>query len=358
MFDKLYKEANDEIQINAALKEELIRKASAEPVKKADRHTVIVRRVGFAATAAAVIALSFTAMPYIKDNFSGDSSYIGTGTEQETKTSVQPAESAEPSNELPKTTAEGQAAESHPDDTVTSGNGNTANKTDNNTGTSQKPAASKKKQAAVTENTSAPTRTAAPTGTTAPAAAAAPEVPTAEKQYSASAEQITEQTEPQMFSIESAEAEPEVPAGYADEALITAKAASGSSGSDMGAAANSSRKQSDMTLSEYCVYYGFDLSGINLPQGMSLSDGKTAKPGRNHTVTYSGNGKNVSVTLVLDSSEAEQQSENSSGKSYNGAVVSKTSDTHYKIYSADKGLIIDSNGLNEKEVYKLIDSLK
>ena len=76
------------------------------------------------------------------------------------------------------------------------------------------------------------------------------------------------------------------------------------------------------------------------------------------TVTYSGNGKNVSVTLVLDSSEAEQQSENSSGKSYNGAVVSKTSDTHYKIYSADKGLIIDSNGLNEKEVYKLIDSLK
>ena len=352
MFNKLYKEANDEIQINAALKEELIRKASAEPVKKADRHTVIVRRVGFAATAAAVIALSFTAMPYIKDNFSGDSSYIGTGTEQETKTSVQPAESAEPSNELPKTTAEGQAAESHPDDTVTSGNGNTANKIDNNTGTSQKPAASKKNQAAVTENT------AAPTGTTAPAAAAAPEVPTAEKQYSASAEQITEQTEPQMFSIESAEAEPEVPAGYADEALITAKAASGSSGSDMGVAANSSRKQSDMTLSEYCVYYGFDLSGINLPQGMSLSDGKTAKPGRNHTVTYSGNGKNVSVTLVLDSSEAEQQSENSSGKSYNGAVVSKTSDTHYKIYSADKGLIIDSNGLNEKEVYKLIDSLK
>lgn len=352
MFDKLYKEVNDEIQINAALKEELIRKASAEPVKKTDRHTVIVRRVGFAATAAAVIALSFTAMPYIKDNFSGDSSYIGTGTEQETKTSVQPAESAEPSNELPKTTAEGQAAESHPDDTVTSGNGNTANKIDNNTGTSQKPAASKKNQAAVTENT------AAPTGTTAPAAAAAPEVPTAEKQYSASAEQITEQTESQMFSIESAEAEPEVPAGYADEALITAKAASGSSGSDMGAAANSSRKQSDMTLSEYCVYYGFDLSGINLPQGMSLSDGKTAKPGRNHTVTYSGNGKNVSVTLVLDSSEAEQQSENSSGKSYNGAVVSKTSDTHYKIYSADKGLIIDSNGLNEKEVYKLIDSLK
>ena len=235
---------------------------------------------------------------------------------------------------------------------MTSGNGNTANKIDNNTGTSQKPAASKKNQAAVTENT------AAPTGTTAPAAAAAPEVPTAEKQYSASAEQITEQTESQMFSIESAEAEPEVSAGYADEALITAKAASGSSGSDMGAAANSSRKQSDMTLSEYCVYYGFDLSGINLPQGMSLSDGKTAKPGRNHTVTYSGNGKNVSVTLVLDSSEAEQQSENSSGKSYNGAVVSKTSDTHYKIYSADKGLIIDSNGLNEKEVYKLIDSLK
>ena len=80
MFDKLYKEANDEIPINAALKEELIRKASAEPVKKTDRHTVIVRRVGFAATAAAVIALSFTAMPYIKDNFSGDSSYIGTGT--------------------------------------------------------------------------------------------------------------------------------------------------------------------------------------------------------------------------------------------------------------------------------------
>ena len=351
MFDKLYKEANDEIPINAALKEELIRKASAEPVKKTDRHTVIVRRVGFAATAAAVIALSFTAMPYIKDNFSGDSSYIGTGTEQETKTSVQPAESAEPSNELPKTTAEGQAAESHPDDTVT-GNGNTANKIDNNTGTSQKPAASKKNQAAVTENT------AAPTGTTAPAAAAAPEVPTAEKQYSASAEQITEQTESQMFSIESAEAETEVSVGYADEALITAKAASGSSGSDMGVAANSSRKQSNMTLSEYCVYYGFDLSGINLPQGMSLSDGKTAKPGRNHTVTYSGNGKNVSVTLVLDSTEAEQQSENSSGKSYNGAVVSKTSDTHYKIYSADKGLIIDSNGLNEKEVYKLIDSLK
>ena len=352
MFDKLYKEVNDEIQINAALKEELIRKASAEPVKKTDRHTVIVRRVGFAATAAAVIALSFTAMPYIKDNFSGDSSYIGTGTEQETKTSVQPAESAEPSNELTKTTAEGQAAESHPDDTVTSGNGNTANKIDNNTGTSQKPAASKKNQAAVTENT------AAPTGTTAPAAAAAPEVPTAEKQYSASAEQITEQTESQMFSIESAEAEPEVSAGYADEALITAKAASGSSGSDMGAAANSSRKQSDMTLSDYCDYYGFDLSGISLPEGMSLTGGKTAKAGRNHTVTYSGNGKNVSITLVLDFSEAEQQSENSSGKSYNGAAVSKISDTHYKIYSADKGLIIDSNGLNEKEVYKLIDSLK
>lgn len=358
MFDKLYKEANDEIPINTALKEELIRKASAEPVKKTDRHTVIVRRVGFAATAAAVIALSFTAMPYIKDNFSGDSSYIGTGTEQETKTSVQPAESAEPSNELPKATSESQAAESHPDDTVTSGNGNTANKIDNNAGTSQKPAASKKNQASVTENTAAPTRTAAPTGTTAPAAAAAPEVPAAEKQYSASAEQITEQTEPQMFSIESAEAEPEVSAGYADEASITAKAASGSTGSDMGAAANSSRKQSDMPLSEYCDYYGFDLSGISLPEGMSLTGGKTAKAGRNHTVTYSGNGKNVSITLVLDFSEAEQQSENSSGKSYNGAAVSKISDTHYKIYSADKGLIIDSNGLNEKEVYKLIDSLK
>ena len=51
MFDKLYKEANDEIPINAALKEELIRKASAEPVKKTDRHTVVVRRVGFAAIA-------------------------------------------------------------------------------------------------------------------------------------------------------------------------------------------------------------------------------------------------------------------------------------------------------------------
>lgn len=356
MFDKLYKEANDEIPINTALKEELIRKASAKSIKSVSKKTVMIRRCGFAATAAAVIALSFTAMPYIKDNFSADSSYISVGPNQNDGAAEEPTENAAPHTEPPKTAAENSAAQPHPDGEKASGTS---------------VAASKNSTAAVQKSTS--DNSAAVPNT--PKTAAESETNQQEKQSAAKAEnvpapQAEEAHSTESYAEESTEStdQSEVPSAekrsgggssaYAAKSMASAENSADNS-TDCGAVmAMSADLQTSLTLSEYCDYYGFDLSGIKLPRGMALTDGNTAELGTDHTVVYSGNGKSISVKLILDSASVSVKAKSGSAENYNGTLMEETDNTHYTVYLTDKNIVVKTNGLSKNEVHTLTDSLK
>ena len=124
----------------------------------------------------------------------------------------------------------------------------------------------------------------------------------------------------------------------------------------------------EWSIEKYCSYFGFDISGITLPDGMTQSPGSSAcvytDADGNITdsqcsVFYSANGKSVAMTLCADVSyvkaiaEGETKiSENAVLKSYeNGAF------TIY-VYLTNCGYIVEASGLSYSEAVSLALSLK
>ena len=78
MFDKLYKEANDEISVNMLLMESLKKEASGEKRKKSFG---FMYRYGFAAAAVVIMVVSLNVLPKVEKTQDMPDKYPGTKPE-------------------------------------------------------------------------------------------------------------------------------------------------------------------------------------------------------------------------------------------------------------------------------------
>lgn len=350
MFDKLYKEANDEIPVNTALKESLLCKASDKSYKKTIKFKSVIHKAGFAAAAAAVIALSFNVMPYIQNGLDDKSSYIDTGNNpkpadgNENYTVETPKSSEKPiaSNE-PKVSESSQ----HPADTPKP----EKSKNQKNADKSQSAVAPKSdnisdKSDARKEDVPAKTSVNIEGSADSNAKTA---MPKSDVPSDAAKESNSPESHSGGSSASGGAAIPEnstdsaVP--YSKDGIMAVKALPNESGSE-----------TNVTLDEYCDYHGFNLNGIVLPSEMTRTGNYEMQTDQIQTITYSGGGKSAAITLVPDPLDIPTPN----GIRHGNAIISGNDDDGYTIYikNTNNGLIISTNGLSEKEAYTLADSVK
>lgn len=294
MFDKLYKEAVDDIPVNTALKEKLIRQAEEKPSQILPRRTLYIRRIGFAASAAAVLALAFNVAPLIKDGFDGDSAYLstdipaGTDTASDTRTEDALPDSASSADEASNPPAEEKLdKKSYSQNATSSARHNIDNPT---------PTAS-----AVADTEAKETYNGADANAFANMSEEAPTSSATVADFAKAAEAVTAEEEAEEAEDASASEE---------HAPAVARMAGGAAV----AVTESTAEDAEVNEADNAsVYYGFDLSGLKLPTGV-VKIGAAVQDGKTCTITYGGNGKSVTISFALSAADDIGTEEGESGE--------------------------------------------
>lgn len=321
MFDKLYKEAVDDIPVNTALKEKLIRQAEEKPSQILPRRTLYIRRIGFAASAAAVLALAFNVAPLIKDGFDGDSAYLstdipaGTDTASDTRTEDALPDSASSADEAYIPPSEEKLdKKSYPQNSTASARHNIGNPTP--TASAADDAEAKETYSGADANTSANMSEEAPASSANVA------------EFAKAAETVT--AEEEAYSV--SEEHTPVAARMAGGAAV-ATAESTAEDAEVNEADNAS------------VYYGFDLSGLKLPAGV-VKIGVAVQDGNTCTITYGGNGKSVTISFALSAADDIGTEEGESGE----YVI--------RLAKGNSICIVKTKGLDKAAAEALVSSIK
>lgn len=327
MFDKLYKEAVDDIPVNTALKEKLIRQAEEKPPQILPRRTLYIRRIGFAASAAAVLALAFNVAPLIKDGFDGDSAYLitdipaGTDTASDTRTEDALPDSASSADEASNPPAEEKLdKKSYPQNSTSSARRNIVNPT---------PTAS-----AVADTEAKETYNSADANASANTSEEAPASSANVAEFAKAAEAVTaEEAEEASASEEHAPAAARMAGG----AAVAVAESTVEEGSATEAEVNDADNAS--------VYYGFDLSGLKLPTGV-VKIGTAVQDGKTRTITYGGNGKSVTISFALSAADDI------------GTEESKSKEYVIRLAKGNSICIVKTKGLDKAAAETLAASIK
>lgn len=352
MFDKLYKEANDEIPVNEELLKKL--KCEASNVKRKNPYSFIYK-YGFAAAALLIVVVSLNALPAMnssnrqKDIYTNnDISIKQDNASAGRKTSENSAKEETPGDisQQEKKTNTGADKKS----TALPKN-NVAEKSTQKNETVKKNEEPSEKVQQETASDSLADVSGAPLENVPQQSYSAGAV---EKQSGAASQNIMENhDEAAQASIEKSEG------GGANNA----KSIQGVSSYFM------SNSTEQISLDEYCEYYGFDLKNISVPQGMEMIEGNSvfvetdpetgAYIDKTHSIVYSGESKEIIITLFAGADMMPQAEEESFEQYKEGCRIARDGDKLFKVYIVKDGLgiIIESDGIEKESIYSLVDSI-
>ena len=362
MFDRLYKEANDDIPVNTELMEALMHKAAEKKKKKPFAY---IYRYGFVAAAAAVIAVSLHAMPYINRNLIEDSSYIDAGNstaesaEESSETFDKSAANAFESNQ---TYEEEAPSWTHPENTAASNKKKITDQT--SAGNNSNPKTDTEASAIIQKTEPAQDAEEQESENASEETAAAGRVSGAKKadiQRSLAAG-IDSSSEEQAYSGGETKDDKgnSVYAAIPDTTAETTEEV-GTGGSASAAASSDAKAAGGVTLGYYCDYYGFDINNFAIPSGMSLVQGTEAYLGKNHVVIYEGRGKSLTITLVTEPTALTSRIEQADGERRgSNCLIVETGNARFDAYIVKnkRGIIINADRLEKEEIYSLVDSIR
>lgn len=342
MFDKLYKEANDEIRVNTQLLEEL--KSEASKGKKQKTYSFMYK-YGFAAAAILIMVVSLNVMPDMKKSQESEKRYPGS-QEQIVKTEKN-ASHNEASESLTK--EENKNSEEITKDDFTS------EKTGVNdikiTTPPKKVQTEKKNDLNFSTNASDDI------------VQTEDEEKTTEETTNSSDNTITTQNTVETSDTDNTETESfsAIPEDY--ENIPLSRSIDGSR------SISTPSTSVNISLEEYCSTFGFNPDNWAIPSGMIKTDGEevyidqSSTTGEylktNHTVIYSRNGKSIYITLLPDSDDVLSLINSGNGEMYNGNLILNNTDLSYTSYVVKNGngYIVETNNIEKENVYSLIDSI-
>lgn len=377
MFDKLYKEANDEIPINTELMERLKNEASKG---KRKNPYGFMYRYGFAAAAVLIVAVSLNVLPEMKNNQKNEEKYPGTTAKVITQNDTAKI------HETSENSANDKASDiSVSEDNDLKNTGIDETKVNREAGNSTQNDKAVNNSSASVPNFDDISKT----GESTVKEDAAKNIPYSSATNESTTPHISDSlNQPQGHNnMENAEENAETDSAAEQQAIpqekravITAekeqRVSGGSAGGGGGSTSSSAAgykamvQQDIISLSDYCSYFGFNSESWNLPAGMSLIQGEEVYVTVNsqtqnyedteHTVIYSGGGKKVSVTMVPNGADVAALINSGSGGKYNGnALIIENSASYYTVYAEKngRGYIIEIENLEKENVYSLIDSI-
>lgn len=361
MFDKLYKEANDEIPVNTKLMEQLKSEASKERRKNPYS---FMYKYGFAAAAVLIITVSLNVLPQMNKNSEEDTQYLSEASDVITENiAVENHETSESS------TKEKSSGVIIPEEKLNTYNADKdKQKKENHMADNSSENNSKVSESSFSEETAADDIQADTS------ANQATESESSRKQTyeTRNAAERIEENDGMAKNFVSVQEDMADTADKANEYSDSGRAAGGASQAP--AVAFYSTKAVDaqkwITFDEYCRYYGFNPQNWNIPSDMDRITGDGVFVDVNsetgeydaamHTVTYSGQGKKLSVTLFPNGDDVLSLINSQNGEKYkeNCLMVENTASS-YTVYIVKngKGYIVETENLEKVNVYSLIDSI-
>lgn len=357
MFDKLYKEANDEIPVNEELLKKL--KCEASKVKRKNPYSFIYK-YGFAAAALLIVVVSLNALPAM--NSSNRQKDIYTNNDISIK---------QDNASAGRKTSENSAKEETPGDI-------SQQEKKTNMGADKKSTAlpknnvaekSTQKNETVKKNEEPSEKVQQETASDSLAdVSGAPLENVPQQSYSAGAAEKQSGADSQNIMENHDEA---APAGIEKNGGgSNAQANSGNAKSVCEASVYALPNSAEpISLDEYCEYYGFNLKNISVPQGMEMIEGNSvfvetdpetgAYIDKTHSIVYSGESKEIIITLFAGADMMPQAEEESFEQYKEGCRIARDGDKLFKVYIVKDGLgiIIESDGIEKESIYSLVDSI-
>ena len=360
MFDKLYKEANDEIPVNMLLMESLKKEASGGKRKKSFG---FMYRYGFAAAAVVIMVISLNVLPKVEKTQDMPDKYPGTKPEIVT-------ENAEFKNVTSESSTNEESGINISEDNISQTVNLPIGEDKNDISQNNIPAYTAEGEAVVpekkseiksseshwVENNEVKTESVNETKS-----AVETDVVTAED---VSGQEQTEATEMAVLQQEATEATadkstvPEAKAVNENRKVSSGGGSAGGGGGGSARASVSDNHSTGVTLEEYCDAFGFNPDLWNIPTGMSMVEGREIYTGSgeteeiSHTVIYSGSGKTIRVKMFPESGEISSLINSGSGEKYNGNMILENSELSYTSYVVKNGngYIVETNNLEKEKV--------
>lgn len=397
MFDKLYKEANDEINVNTILLEKLKSEASKGEKRKSYS---FMYKYGFAAAAIIIVAVSLNIMPDMKKNQEAEKRYPG--TQEHTVMTDDNALHDETSESLTKEKTKNpenfKESEEKNNDVISS---ETARINDNKIITPQKKVQSEKisstpqkddeEKLNIEESLVKPSNNILTDKTNETKNNQSdseqnlkPETNSIIKKKDATKKEdkfiessdnvsiIPKTVETNENDNPKNESLPTIPEVSEDDTISNPPVPllrSGGVGGNIYSETSSYNSETIISLEEYCTLFGFNPDNWDIPSDMVRTEGeevyiqKNPTTGEylktNHTAIYSGNSKNIYITLLPDSDDVLSLINSGNGEIYKGNLILKNTDSSYTSYIVKNGngYIVETNNLEKENVYSLIDSI-
>ncbi len=341
MFDKLYKEANDEIAVNIELMEKL--KYEASRAKKRGPYGFIYK-YGYLAAAVLIVAVSLNVLPVLKDAGEIEKPY---GND---KISIESEENSDVQYALLDKIQEPEE-DSNPKEKSSKQNVKEAPLSD----TLQKNTATARKEA-VLENESSAGEVGAMAKSN-------------DFDLDKNAYNENEAADVIAFDASNLDKEENHIADSESHREITDSPVrfSGGGGSSEDASQDAALSEI-IEFSEYCEYFGVDVSGMAIPRELDLISGrevtvdKNANTGeyvaKNHLIQYQGQNKTLSIEICAANPEKANTAEGEMYKDNAWIIPAGKENLTAYIKKETMGIIIHSYGIEKKDIYKLIDSIK
>ena len=397
MFDKLYKEANDEINVNTILLEKLKSEASKGEKRKSYS---FMYKYGFAAAAIIIVAVSLNIMPDMKKNQETEKRYPG--TQEHTVMTDDNALHDETSESLTKEKTKNpenfKESEEKNNDVISS---ETARINDNKIITPQKKVQNEKisstpqkddeEKLNIEESLVKPSNDILTDKTNETKNNQSdseqnlkPETNSIIKKKDATKKEdkfiessdnvsiIPKTVETNENDNTKNESLPTIPEVSEDDTISNPPVPllrSGGGGGNIYPETSSYNSETIISLEEYCALFGFNPDNWDIPSDMLRTEGeevyiqKNSTTGEylktNHTAIYSGNSKNIYITLLPDSDDVLSLINSGNGEIYKGNLILKNTDSSYTSYIVKNGngYIVETNNLEKENVYSLIDSI-